>query len=178
VAFQYDNLCHQLRNSRVRQYRSSEPGRFQGYINFKKESLRWIGAIRRWGTKEEQELLERAIIDNSGSYSPTPSSDGDVTNTIQTGVPVQEESSGEDSASISSESEIWMYTKVLQEQFAGKSEVPVYRDLTLRGYPPKFGSEVKYRGKTFSAKAGNKKLAKHRSSKKLCAHLGIKVGGV
>lgn len=178
MAFRYDNLCHQLLKSEVRQYRSSELGCFKGHLNFEKESLGWIGAIRRRGTPQEQQILERAIVDNSGSYGPTSSSESNVANPIPPGVALQEDSSDEDSASSDSEVEIWRYTKKLQELFVGKTVVPVYQDLTLRGYPPKFWAEVTYRGKAFSAKAGNKKLAKHRSSKKLCVHLGIKVTGV
>ncbi|KIW74974.1 hypothetical protein Z517_11745 [Fonsecaea pedrosoi CBS 271.37] len=176
AAFRHDDLCRQLRRDGVRQYQSSEAGHFQGHIKFRKVSLGWIGAIRRRGTLHEQQILEHAIVGNVGSYGSRSSSESNGTNPIQSGVAIQEESSG-DSDSTDSEVEIWRYTKALQEKFAGKSVAPVYKDLTLRGYPPKFGSEVKYRGKTFTAKAGNKKLAKHRSSKKMCKHLELKVAG-
>jgi hypothetical protein len=176
--FNYDHLHQQLDNKGVRPYQSSEADFFQGDINFKQKAFGWIGAIRRRGVSREQKLLEDAIHETFGLPGVVRISQPNDAYPTQTVATTEGEPSDEDSASTDSDCNIWRYTKVLQERFLGRSEAPVYRVLTLRAYPPKFGSVVTYRGETFSAKAGNKKLAKHRSSKKLCDHLGIEVDGI
>ena len=87
----------------------------------------------------------------------------------------QQDPAYEDSSSEESETDIWRYTKTLQELYAGQDFVPLYKETTVRAYPPKFRCEVTYGGKMALGEAGSKKLAKHRASKKLCKLLSIKV---
>ncbi|KIW87028.1 uncharacterized protein Z519_12325 [Cladophialophora bantiana CBS 173.52] len=175
AGFRYDNLCRQLRNNGVRQYRSPAPGHFQGHVNFREDAVCWIGAIVRRGTKNERAILDHAIVDNSDSHSPTFNSTTDITTSAQTVVTNQEESPDEEPTSTDSESDIWLYTNTLQERFAGKDVVPIYEETMIRRYPPRFRAVVTFRGKNFSGEAGNKKLAKHRASKKLCGAFEIEV---
>jgi hypothetical protein len=137
-----------------------------------------MGAIVRRGTRQEREILDRAIGDNSDPHGVTFNNERNIVTTTQMVMTEQEESSNEEWTSKGSETDVWRYTKTLQERFAGQDGVPIYKEFPLRGYPPKFGAEVTFRGKKFSAEAGNKKLAKHRSSKKLCEHFGFEVPGL
>ncbi|KIW63819.1 hypothetical protein PV04_08791 [Phialophora macrospora] len=178
LSYRYDKCCDRLHNSEVRQYQSPELGHFQGPIDFKKIAFGWIGAIVRRGTPREREILDRTILDNSNPDGLMFNSESTVASTTPTVMTEQEGLPDEESTSTGSETDIWRYTKTLQERFAGKDVVPIYKEFPLRGYPPKFGAEVTFRGKTFSAEAGNKKLAKHRSSKKLCEHFEIEVPGL
>ncbi|KIW14561.1 hypothetical protein PV08_07345 [Exophiala spinifera] len=176
-AFQYDHLYHQLRLKGVRLYRLSEQRFFQGDINFKKECLGWIGAIRRRGTLQEQHVLEGAIHDTFRMYCMVPISQSNNASAVHTVAAVQAEPSDEDSDSTDTGVEMWKYTTTLQDKFLGKSLAPLYRVLEIQKHPdpPLWESTITYRGTTLSAMAGNRKLAKHRSSKKLCDHLEITV---
>jgi hypothetical protein len=175
VAFRYDKYCEQLRNRGVRQYQLLELGHFQEPTQFREVALGWTGAILRRGTTQERDVIDAAIIQNSDPRGLTLSGERTIATTTQTVVTEREGSLDEESASTSSETDIWRYTKTLQDRFVGKDVVPVYKEFPIRVYPPKFGAEVTFRGRKFSAEAGNKKLAKHRSSKKLCEHFGIEI---
>jgi Double-stranded RNA binding motif len=126
------------------------------------------------GTREERAVLDHAVIDSSHQHRLMAiNNPGNDNTTTHSTVPEPRESPDEDSPSEDSQTEIWRYTKTLQERFAGKGVVPIYDEPTIRGYPPRFRTEVTYRGQKFSGEAGNKKLAKHRASKRLCESLDI-----
>ncbi|KAK5046028.1 hypothetical protein LTR84_008815 [Exophiala bonariae] len=178
VFLRYDKCYKQLRDNGVRLYQSPELGHLEGSINFREVVLGWTGAIVRRGTPQEREILDRAISDNSDLHGVTFDNEKQMLPTAQTGTTEQEVSPDEEWTPTASETDIWRYTKTLQENFAGQDVVPIYKEVMLRGYPPSFGAEVTFRGKRFSAQAGNKKLAKHRTSQKLCEHFGIEVPGL
>ena len=130
------------------------------------------------GTREERDILDSAIIDSSHQQRGTVvNSTGNYNTTSQTSVPEPQEVLDEESPSEDSQTEIWRYTRTLQDRFAGSGVAPIYHESTIRGYPPNFRAEVTYRGQRFSGEAGNKKLAKHRASKKLCESLDISLPG-
>jgi Double-stranded RNA binding motif len=165
-----------MRDGGIRHYQCTELGNFQGHVNFREAALGWIGAILRRGTREERAVLDRAVIDNSNQHHLIAADSAENVNiTVETTVAEPRESPGEDSPSEDSQTDIWRYTKTLQERFAGKDVVPIYHESTVRGYPPKFRAEVTYRGRRVSGEAGNKKLAKHRASKRLCESLDINI---
>ena len=174
----YDKCYKQLRDNGVRLYQSPDLGHLEGSINFREVVLGWTGAIVRRGAPQERETLDRAISDNSDLHGVASNNENGILPTTQTVMTEQEGTPDEEWTPTGSETDIWRYTKTLQEQFAGKDGVPIYKEFPLRGYPPRFGAEVMFRGRKFSAQAGNKKLAKHRTSRQLCEHFGIEVPGL
>lgn len=172
--FDYEHIHRILVDSGVSQYSWVPATSLQEPGEMRRATLMWTGALVRQGDQRDRSALDRAVIQSSNSYrpeaSPTPDS---VSREVNTPIPGENEQPTEQSRPADTQDDIWRYTKILQERFLGGDAVPVYRDYVVRAYPPLFGSEVNFAGKTCSGQAANKKLAKHRASKLLCDSLGI-----
>lgn len=133
----------------------------------------WMGAIQSRGTGEEQDTLARVVLQQHAEFGG-PQSTVHPASIVNAEVNPQGPD-GEESDLEDSKEAMWQYTSRLQEIFAGRAATPVYTESTIRYDPPRFQVSVTFRQKTAIGEAGNKKLAKHRASKKLCALLDIEV---
>ncbi|KIX08659.1 uncharacterized protein Z518_03316 [Rhinocladiella mackenziei CBS 650.93] len=174
--FRYDNCCEELNLKRVRRYQPTDAGQFALPVNYREILLGWIGSILSRGTLEERNVLPHVVAQCSQQHSPEIfQSTGSVNTNSESDTAGQQDPTYEDLSSEESETDIWRYTKTLQETTAGKDSVPLYKETLVRAYPPRFRYEVTYRGKKATGEAGNKKRAKHLASKKLCELLHIKL---